>query len=422
MDLEFLQDVRTYASRYVKLSYSAEKLLYEAPGSNVQVQKSTTASFITNAAAFTAVNATEARSDVQIPPIVDASASSCIPNANNTSSTNSKSNTSIANYTNTAAHFDRGVELSLRAPEVYFQAEKGAGGAGAAEGDAENATAPLCCADPWDDDRLQEAEQRIRDQGSNVSDFWRDSYRERAAQHWHAFYKRNTDNFYKDRHYLHVEFPELLQYSDSDSVAEDGARRLQLLEVGCGVGNAVTPLLDLNASLYANAIDFARSAIEILRQHPSILKHPGRLIANTCNVITEPLPLSAVVRGQLDVVLCMFVLSAIAPEQQLGVLQKLAADMKCGARLCFRDYGRYDEAQLRFKKGSKIQENLYVRNDGTMAYYFELNELIEVCRQAGLVAVEGRCGYVRVQQMNRSQGKARHRVFVQAVFEKIAYA
>ena len=116
----------------------------------------------------------------------------------------------------------------------------------------------------------------------------------------------------------------------------------------------------------------------------------------------------------------MFVLSAIAPEQQLGVLKKLAAEMKCGGRLCFRDYGRYDEAQLRFKKGSKIQENLYVRADGTMAYYFELNELKESCQMAGLIPVEGRCGYVRVQQTNRSQGKARHRVFVQAVFEKVA--
>ncbi len=307
--------------------------------------------------------------------------------------------------------FNGGVELPLRTPIISENIKTDP----CCEDD-ENAVLPLCAADPWDDDRLKEAELRIREQGDNVSEFWRESYKTKAAQYWHQFYKRNADNFYKDRHYLHVEFPELLEHSDAPT---DGNHRLQLLEVGCGVGNAITPLLELNANLYVHAFDFARSAIAILQQHPSVSKYPGRLLANTCNVITEPLPLSPNVQGQLDVVLCMFVLSAISPEMQLGVLHKLAAEMRVGAHLLFRDYGRYDEAQLRFKKGSKLQDNLYVRSDGTLAYYFELNELISICSLAGLVPVQGRSGYMRMQQANRGQGKARHRVFVQAVFEKV---
>lgn len=36
----------------------------------------------------------------------------------------------------------------------------------------------------------------------------------------------------------------------------------------------------------------------------------------------------------------------------------------------FRDYGLHDHAMLRFSKGHKIEENFYVRQDGTRAFYF----------------------------------------------------
>lgn len=41
-------------------------------------------------------------------------------------------------------------------------------------------------------------------------------------------------------------------------------------------------------------------------------------------------------------------------------------------QLMIRDYGRYDAAQLRFRGHQKLDEHLYVRQDGTRAYFFHL--------------------------------------------------
>lgn len=47
------------------------------------------------------------------------------------------------------------------------------------------------------------------------------------------FYKENKTNFFKDRHYLTAEFPELLICEKEKKI---------FCELGCGVGNALFPL------------------------------------------------------------------------------------------------------------------------------------------------------------------------------------
>lgn len=98
-----------------------------------------------------------------------------------------------------------------------------------------------------------------------LGDFKKNKLEKEAKKNWDLFYKRNTDHFFKDRHWLTREFPELLQESSSKDVCVGDKQPLTLLEAGCGVGNAVIPLLEENSNLYVYACDFSPRAIELIK-------------------------------------------------------------------------------------------------------------------------------------------------------------
>ena len=98
-----------------------------------------------------------------------------------------------------------------------------------------------------------------------VSDFKRNKLEQEAKKNWDLFYKRNSTHFFKDRHWVTREFPELLEGSDGCDEVRSGAKKRVLLEAGCGVGNTVLPLMEENMDVYVYACDFSPRAVDLLK-------------------------------------------------------------------------------------------------------------------------------------------------------------
>ncbi|XP_028738535.1 tRNA N(3)-methylcytidine methyltransferase METTL2A [Peromyscus leucopus] len=328
----------------------------------------------------------------------------------------------------------------------------------------------------WSEEQAAAAERKVQENSSQrVCPEKQVDYEVNAHKYWNDFYKIHENGFFKDRHWLFTEFPELapnhnhltdlpLERQKSEvskcGSSQDGpgliteqhgcsctsqgcetqlppveetviqklghlemcadefpgsSATYRILEVGCGVGNTVFPILQTNndPNLFVYCCDFSATAVELVRTNPEY--DPSRCFAFVHDLCNEdqsyPVP-----DHSLDVIVLIFVLSAIVPDKMQKAINRLSRLLKPGGMMLLRDYGRYDMAQLRFKKGQCLSGNFYVRGDGTRVYFFTQDELHALFTAAGLEKVQNLVD--RRLQVNRGKQLTMYRVWIQCKYSK----
>ncbi|XP_073330437.1 tRNA N(3)-methylcytidine methyltransferase METTL8, mitochondrial isoform X1 [Pagrus major] len=331
----------------------------------------------------------------------------------------------------------------------------------------------------WTEEDKENAQQRVEENScTQIPLKEQGKFDTDACEYWDKFYGRHQDKFFKDRNWLFLEFPELLPsgaksedtnrcLDDQQTVLPTGSSTdtetryqqhsgpvkhhrstdtadlqdscqkavlekddaatqtatfpdrhasFRILEVGCGVGNSVFPIIgsikEMDAFLYC--CDFSPCAIQLVKDHPDYddsVCHA--FVHDVCEEMASfPFP-----PHSLDVILAVFVLSSIHPDRIQGVVNRLSTYLKHGGIFLFRDYGRYDMSQLRFKKGRCLSENFYTRGDGTCVYFFTKEEVHDLFSNAGLEEVQNLED--RRLQVNRGKKVAMHRVWMQSKYRKL---
>ena len=254
----------------------------------------------------------------------------------------------------------------------------------------------------WNEDLEKEALEIIKENSDNMESF--EEFIDTQNKNWEKFYKFNKTNFFKDRHYILEEFLEL---------KNDKRDKITLLDMGCGVGNSFYPLITRLPNLYVNAFDFSKRAVNMAKTHPMYEKEKHRINLYDLDLVKDEIP-----NKNNDYGILMFVLSAIKPEEHEKVIEKISKVINKDGILYFRDYARYDMAQIRFakRKKNRVGDNLYMRKDKTLSYFFDKNEIENLFKKYGFSIINSNliCRLIE----NRKEHKKMHRLWLQIKFKK----
>ncbi|KAJ1336569.1 hypothetical protein BSLG_007353 [Batrachochytrium salamandrivorans] len=216
--------------------------------------------------------------------------------------------------------------------------------------------------------QIEEALLKQLNPATAPSEFKRNKLINEAARNWDIFYKRNTTNFFKDRHWTMREFPELQETGHEEP------------------NSKTSPSYNTE-------------------------RCKGFLCDLTKDSLSDNVPIES-----LDIVSAIFMLSAVPPFKMAYVVENIKQVLKPGGVILFRDYGLHDAAQLRFKAENRIDDCFYTRSDGTFSYYFSKEYFKNLFEPAGFEILD--CGYVTKEVVNRKQDMKMDRIFLQARLRK----
>lgn len=162
----------------------------------------------------------------------------------------------------------------------------------------------------WDEEQEKHAQESVqRNSAQILAQDQIEKLEKEADINWNAFYDIHQNKFFKNRHWLFTEFPELkATHSNGD--------QFKIFEIGCGVGNTIFPILKYNAdeNLRVFGCDFSSRAVDILRTNEDF-------DAKRCQVFVldatkehwqNDVPFE---ENSMDIIVLIFVLSAIKPEK-----------------------------------------------------------------------------------------------------------
>jgi len=217
------------------------------------------------------------------------------------------------------------------------------------------------------------------------------------AETWDQIFLLRGARQYRPRSFILLAFPEI-------------AQRLQpngsLVDLGCGAGASVMPLLPLLRSLNARAtcVDFSLPALDLLQR--DVQFDPALIEVAHANLTVGPLPTS-----HNHVALLVFVLSAVAPELQPAVLANAVTALAPGGLLLIRDYGAYDVKHTSTDAHQRM-------GDGSLRTFFTVEALQSLIEQTPSLALHSPARYLTVKLCNRKTATALPRVFVRAACVK----
>ncbi|KAL0265949.1 UNVERIFIED_CONTAM: hypothetical protein PYX00_011666 [Menopon gallinae] len=183
---------------------------------------------------------------------------------------------------------------------------------------------------------------------------------------WDEFYRNHAAKFYRDRSWIAKEHPWLF------------APGLRVAEIGCGVGNSLA-LFSEGSSVVG--YDFSQRAVELAAARNDDIHTVG-----------------------------------IDPQNHGRVLRNIHGALNAGGRLVFRDFGRYDYRQAKYRREQAVGRDFYRRGDGTFAYFFSEAEFRTLAESTGFRVAE--LETCRTLTVNRKTRFEMYRVTIKGVLQK----